>query len=47
MFHYKRLYVWYNSLQNKWIVQDQYEIVGQYNTQQGAKSAITQKHSKQ
>ena len=43
MTHYKTFNIWFNNLQNKWLVQSGYEILGAYKSIGAAKSAITQK----
>lgn len=43
MVTYKGCYIWFNDLQNKWLVQAGFRVVIETNTLQGAKSAITQK----
>jgi len=45
MFSYNGFHVWFDELQG-WHVQNGYEIIGTYKTAGGAKSAITQKWSK-
>jgi hypothetical protein len=46
MTNYKHFYIWFNELQNKWLVQCGYDVLGGYKTLSAAKSAITQKWSK-
>jgi len=40
MFHFKGFYVWYNSLQGKWLIQTGYEIQGRSVSEKGAKRII-------
>lgn len=41
MFTYKGLSVWYNSLQDIWMIQDGYDIIGKAKTESAAKAKIT------
>ena len=41
MIKYKGYSIWHNELQQKYMVQSGYTIVGAYNTVKGAKIAIT------
>lgn len=41
MIRYKGFNVWFNDLQNKWIIQEGYTIVKTCNTLRGAKCSIT------
>lgn len=40
MFHFKGYYVWYNSLQNKWMIQEGHAIAGRSVSEKGAKRII-------
>ena len=38
---YKGYYIWYNELQNKWMLQAGYEVLGRYKTMGAAKTQAT------
>jgi len=40
---YKGFNIWHNDLQNTWMVQTGYDVLGAYATLQGAKCSITTK----
>lgn len=41
MFNYKGFSVWYNNMQNKWMIQEGYDIIGKAATIGAAKGLIT------
>lgn len=47
MTHYKGFTIWWNNLQNKYMVQTGYYVLASYDTIKGAKIAISNKWVKQ